>query len=211
MKGLDTGKDKVKKICDVLKKETLEPAKREAAEIIDTAKEEAAQLIASAHKEAERLLKEAGLEIEKQKGIFHAALSQACRQTLELLKQEIEERLFNRELSTALSKELHKEKVLAELIEAIVKAINKEGVDASLSAYISHAIDPRAVNTLIAGNILHQLKEKSVLISDMSGGVAVKLQEENMTIDISLATVKEIVARFVRKDFRELFFGAGVG
>ena len=38
MKGFETGKDKVKKICDVLKKETLEPAKEEAERIIAAAK-----------------------------------------------------------------------------------------------------------------------------------------------------------------------------
>ena len=37
MKGLETGKDKIQKICDALRKETLEPAKQEAREIVEKA------------------------------------------------------------------------------------------------------------------------------------------------------------------------------
>ena len=53
--GMDTGKDKVKKICDVLRKETLEPAKLEADEMIESAKERAREIIALAEQEVERM------------------------------------------------------------------------------------------------------------------------------------------------------------
>lgn len=53
MKGTEPGKDKVKKICDILRRETLEPAENEAKQIIDSAKEQAKQMISAAHKEAE--------------------------------------------------------------------------------------------------------------------------------------------------------------
>ena len=45
MKGIDAGKDKVKKICDVLRKETLEPARKEAEEIIQQAEAKAAEIL----------------------------------------------------------------------------------------------------------------------------------------------------------------------
>ena len=59
MKGLETGKDKVKKICDVLKRETLEPAKHEADEIVASARKKADEILADAHKEAKKMLDDA--------------------------------------------------------------------------------------------------------------------------------------------------------
>jgi V/A-type H+-transporting ATPase subunit E len=207
MKGLDTGKDKVKKICDVLRKETLEPAKREAEETLSRAQAEAAAIIEAAEKEAARIYEETRREIEKQHTIFQASLAQACRQTLELLKQEIEEKLFNRELSALLGKQLQEPKVLHQLIDAVVGALGKEGTDADLSIYIPAAVPARTINDLLAGSVLEKLKEKSVLLSGIAGGIEVKLHNKRLTIDISEATIREIVANYIRKDFRDLLFG----
>ena len=208
MKGLDTGKDKVKKICDVLKRETLEPAKREADAIISQARAEAEKIIKHAEKEGERIHHEARAEIDKNRAIFQASLSQASRQAVELLKQEIEEKLFNKELKAVLMTGIQAPKVIADLLGAVIKALEKEGLDADLSAYISSAIPAHAVNSLLTENILNKLREKSVLLSESTGGVEVKLHHENMTIDLSLDTLKEIVAQYIRKDFRALFFGS---
>ena len=44
MEIVDSGKDKVKKICETLKKQTLDPAKQEARNIIDHALKEAEKI-----------------------------------------------------------------------------------------------------------------------------------------------------------------------
>lgn len=208
MKGLDTGKDKVKKICDVLRKETIEPAKQEAETIVFDAQREAQKIIKEAQKDIERLHQEARKEIEKQRAIFQSSLSQACRQTVELFKQEIEEKLFNKELAKILSKELQAPKVIQDLITAIMRAIDKEGIEADLSVYIPAAVPASSINDLLAKNALEKLREKSVLLDDIAGGVKIKLHNDNMIIDISEETLKEIIAQYIRKDFRELFFGS---
>lgn len=208
MKGTETGKEKVKKICDILRRETLEPAETEAQEIIRAAKEQAEQIVAAAQKEAERVQQEAGQEIERQKNVFHSSLSQACKQAMEALKQGIEEKLFNQELGRLIAKHTQDPKVIAELVDAIVRAIDKEGPEVSLSVYVPAAVPARSVNMLLAHEILNKLKEKSVLVGPLTGGIEVKLHKENITIDISDVALKELVARYIRKDFRELIFGA---
>ena len=50
MKELETGKNKIQKICDVLRNETLDPAKQEAREIIENAHIQAAKIIEDAKK-----------------------------------------------------------------------------------------------------------------------------------------------------------------
>ena len=206
MKGLETGKDKVKKICDLLKRETLEPAQIEAQELLETARMRAEEIIAEAHRKVEALHQVAHQEVQQQKVIFQAALSQACRQTLDSLKEKIEQKLFNPELSNLLSKPLQEPKVVAKLIEVVLLAIEKEGIDSDISVFISSAISAREVNALLAEKILQRLKEKGVLLSSIRGGVEVKVVGQNMTIDLSDMAFKELVAGYVRKDFRELIF-----
>lgn len=208
MKGTETGKDKVKKICDILRRETLEPAEIEAEQILRLAKEQADKIVAAAHQEAEAVHLEARQEIELQKNVFQSSLSQACKQALESLKQSVEEKLFNQELSRLMTKQMQDPKVLAQLITAAVKGIEKEGIDAALSVYIPAAVPARAVNMMLAHEILERLKEKSVLVGPLTGGIEIKWHEENITIDISDAALKEIVANYIRKDFRELIFGS---
>ncbi|MBS0647669.1 MAG: V-type ATP synthase subunit E [Verrucomicrobia bacterium] len=207
MKGLETGKDKVKKICDVLKRETLEPAKQEAEGIVASAREQADEILADAHREAKKMVENAHLEIEKQKTIFQASLTQACRQTLEVLKEKIEHQLFNPELSKLVARPMQDPKLIAQLIHAIIHALDKEGTEADLSVVISSAISARAVNELLASDVIQRLKEKGVLVSSIGGGIEVKLLKDNITIDLSDETVKELVAAYIRKDFREFIFG----
>lgn len=208
MRNLETGKDKVKKICDLLKRETLEPAQLEAQEILDTARRRAESIIAEAHHKAEEMHQLAHQEIQQQRAVFQASLAQACRQALDSLKDKIEKKLFNPELVNFLSKPLHESKVVAKLIEVVVQAIEKEGIDAHLSASISSAISAREVNTILAAKILERLKEKSVLLSSIGGGVEIKIIDQNMTIDLSDAAFRELVAGYIRKDFRELLFNS---
>lgn len=207
MKGTESGKDKVKKICDILRRETLEPAKNEADEIVRIAKQQASEIIAAAQNEAERLNAEARQEIERQKNVFQSSLKQACKQTIESLKQSIEEKLFNQELAKLLTKHTQDPKVLSQLIAAVVKAIDEQGTEANLSIYVPAAVPARAVNSLLTHEILEKLREKSVLVGPLTGGIEVKLHKENITIDISDAALKELVANYIRKDFREMIFG----
>lgn len=208
MKGTETGNDKVKKICDILRRETLDPAINEAEQIVLSAKQQAERIIAAGLKEAEKLKDEARQDIERQKNVFQSSLNQACKQALESLKQSIEEKLFNQQLARTITSYTQDPKVLAQLISAVVKGIEKEGTDVALSVYVPAAVPARSVNMLLAQDILDKLKEKGVLIGTLAGGIEVKLHKDNITIDISDAALKELVAGYIRKDFRELIFKA---
>lgn len=207
MKNLEAGRDKVRKICEALKKETLEPAKHEAEELVASARRHADEILADAKDEAERIVESARLEIERQRNIFQASLSQACRQTLETLKEKIEEKLFNPELRKLILKPMQDPKMIAQLITSVVKAIDKEGLEADLTAYIPSAVPAKDVNQLLASEIIQRLKEKGVLLSPIGGGIEVRIVQDNITIELSDAALKELVANYIRKDFRELVFG----
>jgi V/A-type H+/Na+-transporting ATPase subunit E len=208
MKGLEKGKDKVKKICDVLRRETIEPAKLEADEILEIARLKAGEIVEEAKKQSQQLLALAKTQIEKERAILQSSLAQACKQTLEVLKQNIEEKLFDRELNRVIAKPLQDPAVLTKLISTIVAALEKEGIGADLSVYIPAVAPAREINELLGRQILDKLKEKSILVGPFAGGVEVKLHKENITIDITDHAVGELVANYIRKDFREMVFGS---
>src|SRR3989338_7173519 len=125
MKGLETGKDRIQKICDTLRKETLEPAKQEAREIVENAHIQASGIVEEAKTRAVLLIEAAEKEMEERKRVFHASLNLACRQGIEALKQKIERDLFSKEMSD--------QKLIANLINSLVKTMKKRGLKRILS------------------------------------------------------------------------------
>ena len=206
MEGLETGKDKVKKICDVLKKETLEPALAEAQKILDAAKAEALKIEESARHKAAQLKADVEAEMQKQQRIFEASLAQSCRQVIESLKQQIEEEFLNKQLSELLKHDLKEPKLIAELIEGLIRAIEKQGLKGDLSVAIGASVAPRAVNELLAKHTLEKLREKSVVLGPMHAGVSVTLHRNKMTIEMTDETLKELIGNYIRPDFRKYVF-----
>lgn len=208
MDTIETGKDKVKKICEVLRKETIEPAIAEAKGILQAAQDNADKIIEEAKAKASRIVAEAEKDIDKKYAVFKTALNQGARQSVEWLRQEIEERLLHHNLGEMIAKASSNPKVLSDMIKAVVKAIEEEGLETELSAVIPSAIDPEDVNTLLGKDLLEKLKEKSVLLGPKKGGVEVKLHQEHITIDLSDTALLELMTQYVRKDFHQYFFAS---
>ncbi|NGX57814.1 MAG: V-type proton ATPase subunit E [Chlamydiae bacterium] len=207
-KELEKGEDKIQQISDILKIETLEPAKKEAAKIIDDANKQAENIVDNADKQAQELINKAHQEIENDRSVFQSALQQASSQCFEALKQKIQSKLFNSELDAIIHQDATNPKVVAQLTDAIVKAVEKEGSSADLVAVVPHAVSVDEVNRLLGENILKKLKGNSVSLGSFAAGAQVKLLDKNLTLDISDTVLKELLANFVRKDFRELIFQA---
>lgn len=210
MKSVDTGKDKVKKICEVLKKETLDPAKKEADKIIAAARAEAEKIVENAKREGKRALEDAKQKIEEERNVFQASLNLAAKKSLDTLKQEIEKKLFNEELDAFVGKQMNDPKVVAELIAAIIKGIEKEGLETDLKGVVSSSVSTEAVNKELIQGILDRLKGKSVEVGDITGGAQVKMVDKNLTIDMTDEALKALLASFVRDDFRSVIFAASV-
>src|SRR5262245_27015686 len=125
MKTLEQGPQKIQKICDILKQESLEPAKKEAEALIAEAKARAHQIVKDAEKQAEQILNDVKTDIEQERRIFQSMMNQASKLTVEALKQEVLQRFFNQEFANLLEKETADPHSIAKLIEAIIKAIEK--------------------------------------------------------------------------------------
>jgi len=206
MDKLESGEDKIQKICESIRKETLLPAREQAEQIMENAHIQADLIIKKAHKEKEKMILSAKKEIEKERKIFDSALKLATRQALETLKQKIENELFSNNLKDVIVKETKDPKVVANLINVLVKAIEKFGIDADVSAYVPKEIDIKEINKLLLKEAVNKLKEKEVIFGDFEGGIKLKIHDKDITIDISNEAIKKLVADYLRSDFRSLIF-----
>ncbi len=206
MKGLESGKDKIQKICDVLKKETLEPAKQEAREIVENAHLQASEIVKEAEKKAEAIIQEAMKEMEEKRKLFQSSLQLACRQGIELLKQKIEEQLLDHELTETVVQEMKDPQVIANILAALLKNVEEKGIDDELIGVIPKQIPPRAINALLVSKDLERLKNKTVTIGDFEGGIQLQFKDRKITLDISDRAVRELIALYIRRDFRDMIF-----
>lgn len=206
MKGLETGRDKIQKICDALKKETLEPAKQEARETIENGHLRAAEIVREAERQAAELLLLATREMEERRKICNASLQLACRQGIEQLKQKIEEELFDKQLAEIVKQEMTEPKAIALLIQSFMHSMEEKGVEEEFVATIPKGITPRTINALLGSHVLERLKNQTCAVGDFSGGAQISLKGRQITIDISDVAVRELIAQFIRRDFREMIF-----
>jgi len=206
MKGLETGKDKIQKICDSLRKETLEPAKQEAREIVENSHLQAAEVVNEAQKKAAAMIQAAEMEIDEKRKVFQASMNLACRQGIEQLKQKIEKELFDKELADLIGKEMADPKLIANLLNAFMRSMEEKGVEEDFVAVIPKGISPRSINELLASKTLERLHNKSVVAGDFAGGVQIQMKGRQITIDISDAVVRELIGQYIRRDFRDLVF-----
>ncbi len=209
MKSLESEQETVARICDILTEETLEPARAEAKRLVEAAEKEAHALKEQAYREKDALLKEAEEEIKQKETLFHSTMSQAAKQTLEALRQTIQKELFGQQLQELIGKEMQKPQIIAELIRSIVEAIDKDGLKLNLEALIPKVVSKEEVNKLLSADVLKKLENKSAVLSDIPGGVEVKVKDHQLTIDMSQEAVQEVVSSFIRKDLREMIFGSG--
>jgi V/A-type H+-transporting ATPase subunit E len=203
---LEKANERIQAICEKIRMETLKPAQEQAKEIIEQAKKEAEQIRQQMQQEAKRAAEELKKSLEAEKLRFLASLEQSGKQVFELLKQKIEHALFNPALSQWVEEQLGTVDQQAKLIEVLIAAIRKEGTSTNIRALIAKHFSPDEINARLGKQILETLKNHSVELGDIEGGVQIRLVDKNVMIDLSKKVLEELLASFVRKDFRKLIF-----
>lgn len=192
--------DKLQKICDALKKETLQPAEQKAKEIIENAKIEAQNILKEASYEKEKVLKEKDKETEQKEKIALSALKVACQKVVDELKNRVENEVFNKNLKELVNEKSSKKDGILEIMRSISKIIEKEGIESDFSILI-----PKENIEIVKKEVHKKIAEK-LIDGIFIGGVKIKLLDKNMIIDISSDVLYEMLKRYLTKDFRETFF-----
>lgn len=206
MKTLEKGQDKIKKISDELRHQTLEPARKKAQEMIESAQKESEEIVQEGRNQVEKLLAAARQTIEHERKVFHSTLVQSFKQSFDVLKQQIESKFFNDQLSVELEKSAGNPEVIGKLVNVIIESIAKEGISADISVIIPHKVDPKAVSAHIAQGVVEKLKVGPIELGNFAAGVQVRLNDRKMTLDITDKTLKEVLGRFVPTTFHDVIF-----
>ncbi len=206
MKTLEKSQNKIQAICKIIREDTIKPAQEESAKIIQNAEKQAEQIIAEAKKQAEQRQEEAKAAIEQERTVFESSLAQAAKQSLEVLRQKIEQRFFKENLGALIEKASADPAVVAKLISTIIHAMEKEGLLADFTIEIPKQISTQQMNELLLNEAAKNLKE-NIKSGDFGGGVKVKLNNKNITLDLSNEAITALLTTHVaRKDFRKLWF-----
>ena len=206
MELIDSSKKKVKKICDVLVKETLEPAQKQAEEIVDEAHAKGSAIISEAKAKAEAILQKARDQVEEEKRVFESSVNIAVQKVITDLKDQIESRLFHPELEGQVSKYLKEKDVVVKLIDALVGALSKEGMKADLEVIVSNSFSTEEICSAILDSSLKAMKGETIQLAEMGSGVVVKCEGYNLSVDITDEAVKEIIARYASESLRKILF-----
>ncbi|MBB64014.1 MAG: V-type ATP synthase subunit E [Waddliaceae bacterium] len=205
MKTLEKGKDKIQQICDVLRKDTIEPAQQEAKGLIEQAHADARKIIDEAREEAENMIRAARSTIEQERSVFESSLSQAARQSKETLRQEVE-KIFNQQLSEKVTSASADSSVVAKVLSSVVEAVSRDGLSADLVAVIPSSVSQEEVLSLMSAGTAEKLQAGGINLGGVSGGAQLQLRDRKITIDLSDQALNELLASFVRKDLRKYLF-----
>ena len=207
METLEKGKNKLGQICDILRKETLEPAQGEAQKIIEDAKGEAQKIIEKANLDAKSIIDDAHQKVEQEKKLFETSMDLGVKQTFHQLKELIQNKIFNDELLNLSNKVISEKDLLSKIVAAVVSAVDKEGLDARFSVYINEAISTEEFSKYLAEKALSRVKSGEIAIeTSSSSGARVVLKDQKMSVDISEQSLKELMGSFLKESFKDVLF-----
>lgn len=192
----------------MLKKETLEPAKMEAAALLVDAQKQAELILQEANQQAKTIIENARLAIEQERHVFHSSLEQSSKLSLEALKQLVEKKLFNETIQRLTAQEFSAPKIIAKLVEAIVLGIKKEGISQDFTVMIPKNCSAEDVSRHLAANVLQELEKNPICVGSFEGGVQVKLEDKQLKLVITAEELSQYLKRYVRKDFRKYIFSS---
>lgn len=204
MKHLDTGSEKIKKICDAIRHETLEPAKQQARAIIEQASDQAATIIQDARNQADSILEAAKKQHEKERQIFESSMMHSSNLFKEKLKQEIENNFLSPALEKIASSIFNDAKMTAQIVTAIVQGWNKQSGGGDLATLISQGVNKEDFVKSLSADV----KARMIKIDAQESitGVVLKSQGESLRIEISQSQLVEALLNALRQDFRKFFY-----
>lgn len=206
MEQRSSGDERLAAICQKIRNETLDPAEQEAQNIRLSAEKEALKIKTEARQHADQLLHETRKELLEERKAFEVSLQQSCKQTIDLLRQKVEKSLFKPSLDAWLQKEFSSEEKTAQLLNTLIEFLKKEGLNGDLAAWIGSHLSKEEVVKHLASSSIRALPKEGLRVSDQAHGIILKLIDKHLTFEITPDAIKELMANFIRSDFRRFLF-----
>jgi len=191
---------KLEHLIEKIKTDGINEAQKSADEIIKTARKEAGSIIKKAQEDAQKIVADAGKQAEKLQSNAESALKQAARDTVLVTKEKLIkllDKVFQRELGTALSPDFMK--------ELILKIVEHWSGGAKLKVLVSEK-DLEELRELMFVKNRSELKDTVTIKVDkgISKGFRVGLKDNNVYYDFTDASIAEFLAEFLNPGIREI-------
>ncbi|MBI5274376.1 MAG: hypothetical protein HY860_04915 [Chlamydiales bacterium] len=206
MTQIDTGNEKIKKICDVLKAQTLDPAKEEAKKIIEIAKKEAEKIVKEAKEKSAQLITIAETECEDKKRLMEASLKLASRQAVSSLRQKISQDLFSKEFSLIVKQVMQKPSIIAKAIEAAIGQVGHGKEFSDILIELPKVVSPDQIIQELTQTIKDKLSKQQLQIGDIESGVVIHKQHDNIAIDLTEESATQLLGRYITEHLQQYIF-----
>jgi len=206
MTQIDTGNEKVKKICDLIKTQTLDPAKEEAKKIVLHAKKDAEKIIADAEEKARLILEQAQNECESKRKLLESSLRLAAKQAVSSLKQQITEELFSKPFAHSLKMETSKPSFIAKAIEISLQSIFKNIPDDELLFELPKTVSPEQILQELSSEARERVKKSQIEMGAFQGGVVIHYNKENIAIDLTDNAANQLLSRYIAQPMQQYLF-----
>lgn len=204
MKHLDTGSDKIKKICDAIRHETIEPAKQQAKMILEQASDQAASIIQEARDQAESMLQHAKKQHEKEKQIFESSMAHSAKLFKEQLRLDIEQHFLSETLSDVSNQVFKSTELAAKIVNALVHGLSQKSLSGDLVLILSKTMDKQDVVKHLAKDVSSRMAD--IKNSEEISGIVLKSQKDGLRIEISQDQLTSALMESIRADFRKYFY-----
>jgi len=204
MKHLDTGSDKIKKICDAIRHETLEPAKQQARLIVEQAIDQAALIIQEARAQADAVMENARKSHEKEKHIFESSMVHSAKLFKEKFCSDIETHFLSSSINKVSSHLFHQSDMCAQVVSALISGFKNKSLNGDLVVILSSELNKQDFINHLTSDVKKQIS--SVENGTFSQGVILKVEGENLRIDFNTQGLNEALMDSVRPDFRKYFY-----
>jgi V/A-type H+-transporting ATPase subunit E len=188
----------VKDLLNTIKKEGVESAEKQAADIIAKAKAEAEGIVAAGKKEAESYREQAKKDAEQFESSAKSAVSQAGRDVLISVQQALQ-KSFDELISKSISESFSGE----EMASAVAEVVKNFKIDGSLELSDSAM---KSLESNIKGKLGAELKAGLELKvnKNLSGGFIIKEQGGKAYYDFSAESIAEVIKSYLSHQIAEL-------
>ncbi len=205
MTQLESGRDKVNEICRMIRNDTLQPAKDEAARIIAEAQAEADAIIAKANEDADDILQGLKKDLERQKSVYEATIELGIKQGIAKLRQLITG-IFSDQLHQMINREMGKVDVMANIIKVLIEAIKCEGIDANIKVALAKGVDKEGLFEALSSKVKEKIEKDQIEIGDFKAGAAIKIVDKKISIEMTDKAVLELLSTYLSEDLRQKLF-----
>lgn len=201
----NTGTEKVRRICDLLRKDTLEPAQKEAEILLQAAKEEAQSILLAAQEKIKKQKAEHQENLRQAEAGMHSSIRNAFRLLRDELREGLSDALFSQVLKEKIQQEMQSPKMLAKIVDTLLSSMEKEGLSGDVTVALSSAIDPKKVVEFLLQSSKEKLGSQGLIIKDtIEGGVEVHLKEQEITVSFSNEVLMQELQKFLRPELWQM-------